>query len=421
MQINNGSENLFHFEYPGLLVQFEARDSVFMDKSPTASSGAYEFVKWGKNNLLPQEMLDLVTRSASKPELINTKVMFMLGNGLSLNLRTLEDGQIKVQPTSDPAIEAWLDFIQADEYIERAAWNYEMTGNVFTELLFDEAGRIASLRCIDATLVRAEALKKGETAIQNYLICPDWSKSEGEDNPVTPVPAYQPGKLYIRTKAMLHTKAQQMGQSYYAFAPWWGSRDWTEVANLIPLFHKAGIKNGYNIRYLIKVPSNYFDDKAKNDEEKAKLKKQLAEEMQNFFTGEDKNGKSMFTTYTLDQAGKMWPGIMIEKIGNDESHKNYIELEKQANINQASAHGVLPSLAGFDTGGKLGGSGSELRIAYQLHISTRTPTPRKTLLKPFRLAAKLNNWPKGLEVGFRDIEITTLDQDPSGSRPVLTS
>jgi hypothetical protein len=114
--------------------------------------------------------------------------------------------------------------------------------------------------------------------------------------------------------------------------------------------------------------------------------------------------------------GKPMPGVKITPLNNNNPSGEYIELDKQANINQASGHGINPVLAGIDTGGKLGGSGSEMRIAYQLHIALNTPIPRKLILKPFHLIHKLKGWnvtKPNRYFDFLEIDITTLDENPT--------
>ena len=110
----------------------------------------------------------------------------------------------------------------------------------------------------------------------------------------------------------------------------------------------------------------------------------------------------------------MLPGWEIVPIENKMSDDAYTAVNQQANIAHTSGHGIDPSLAGIDTGSKLGGSGSEKRISYQLHIAMRTPQKRKILLKTFQAAHKIMGFNPEHRFGFVDVDITTIAENPKG-------
>jgi len=85
-------------------------------------------------------------------------------------------------------------------------------------------------------------------------------------------------------------------------------------------------------------------------------------------------------------------------------------------VAQASGHGIDATLASIDTGGKLGGSGSEKRISAQIHIAHRTPTKRKILLESLNICNRINGFQKDIVWGFEDTQITTLDVNPTGTQ-----
>jgi hypothetical protein len=81
----------------------------------------------------------------------------------------------------------------------------------------------------------------------------------------------------------------------------------------------------------------------------------------------------------------------------------------------SSANNIDPTLAGYDITGKLS-SGSEKRNSYLIHIALKTPMPRKILLKWLYDVRDLNGWPPDMVFAFKDIEITTLDVNPTGTQ-----
>jgi hypothetical protein len=411
------SNDLWLVPNSGILFDFSARDSAFSDKGFEAKLGEFKFCKWGKNNLLPQEMIDLVTKNHLKPKLLATEQEYLLGSGLRIFKKTIVGGKEKLERAENYAMESFLDSFDHSAFMDRLSNNFVMTSNYFVDFIFNSIGQVYSMESLDCTETRAGIIPDGYRTIQEFGTLPDWSKTVSDSNPLTRIAALNPKVLQAR--AVMHGRLEQMGQPYYSWAQWWGTENWTWVSNLIPLFHKAGLGNGYNIKYLIKVPKTYFDRVANSDDEREAKRKELRDSFDGFFSGTDNADKSIWSTYDIDGAGKQMPGIIVETIGRTDSDKAYIELDNQANQNQAIGHGVAPALIGLGDGAKLGGSGSELRIASQLHISQKTPRARDLLLKPFKFAGKRNGWPKDHFIGFADIEITTLDVNPTGKQPVV--
>lgn len=413
------ADDLWYLPNEGIVFDFSARDSAFSDPAPEANSGEFKFMKWGKSNLLPQEMIDLVTKNHLKPKLIATEQEYLLGSGLRIFKKSIVNGKEKIERADQYAMEAFLDSFDHGAFMDRLSNNFVMTSNYFVEYVFTALGQVHSMQCYDCTQTRAGLILPGTSVIPEFGVCPDWSQTTSSTNPLTRIPALNLKAL--QANAMMHGRLEQMGQPYYSWAQWWGTENWTWVSNLIPLFHKAGLGNGYNIKYLIKVPKTYFDNIAKTDDEREKKRKELRDSFDGFFSGTDNADKSIWSTYDLDSKGNQMPGIMVETIGRTDSDKAYIELDNQANQNQAIGHGVAPALIGLGDGAKMGGSGSELRIASQLHIAQKTPRARQKLLNVFDPVAKRNGWPKDHYIGFADIEITTMDVNPTGKQAVAAN
>jgi hypothetical protein len=405
--LQNGKQNA--------MVQFSNGtevDTVFGDK--TYSNSSSEIAKWGANNLLPQDMLKLVAENHIKPQLIKTARDFNIGNGIGIFEKQIIDNEEKLIPVSNPEIEDWMEANDINDYIRRSAYNLEYFANTFT--LFDLSlyKKVETIEALDCTDIRAVKIPEGKRKIEKYIYHPDWSKyKKGEG---TVLPAYDKSDPTKYSFFLFQGRDQTPGQTYYDWASWWGTKTWAEVSNLIPRFHKSGLNNSYNLKWQIRIPQSYFNSFGPDKEKMEKAEEEFRRSMNEFLAGVDNNNKAMVTKFVTDMAGKPVPGIEIIALDNKMNSDAYKEVNNQANIAHSSGHGIDPSLAGIDTGGRLGGSGSEKRISYQLHIALRTSTPRQILMSPLYVAKKINGWPREIIFWPKDINITTLAEDEKGQK-----
>lgn len=390
-----------------------AFDTSYGEKPGTTNSGsAIDFVRWGDSkNQKPLEMLQLVAQNHFKPQLLRTERDLVIGSNIQLFKKVIEEKKILVEPVQDARIEDWLDEIEARSLLMQFAYNFVYSGNYFVAFELETGSRISAMRNFDFDTVRAKRMENGR--IPAYYVHGNWKSPKADD--VVELQAYDKSDPTKYFEFMYHGRDYTPGQPYYDFAPWWGSNNWAQVSNLIPRYHISGLTKGYNIKYHIEIPSQYF--KQFGDEKKQQEAEQkLREDMNRYLAGVDNVEVAFVTKFATDPSGKPMPGFKITPINKNLSDEAYTKLDSSSNINHASAHGIDPSLAGIDTGGKLGGSGSEKRISYQLHLAMRTPTPREIILAPFnKVAKKIMNWPREYHLGITDVDITTLDKNPTGT------
>jgi hypothetical protein len=377
--------------------------------------GDFEFAYWGKNNLLPNEVLKMVSENHIKPQLLETERDFLLGSRVGIFKRRVEivEGQgskIILEPTSNAQMEDFFEAVEGDKFMRSSANNLVYFGNGMGYFDLDSSAKIAEMQSLDFNMVRAEKMDRGR--IRNYFIHPNWAKVKTSE--IQTFPAFDRMNPTKYGNFVYHLRDQKPGQPYYDYPSWWGTRAWTGVSNLIPLFHTSGLKNGYNIKYHIKIPIDYFDQFG-NEDEQQKAENELLENMNEFLSGVENVDKAFVSKYGTTIDGKPQQGFVIEPVDNKMSDEAYSIINNQSNIAHTSGHGIDPSLAGIDTGGKFGGSGSEKRISYQLHIALRTPNKRAILLEPFNKVAKsIMGFPRDLFFGIEDVNIVTLAENPNG-------
>lgn len=386
---------------------------------------------WGSDNLLPARRDSMLMESNIVGELISTKRDLLIGQGLMAYMEEFTDkGKERIPVPITPQIEDWIGKSNFEQdYLDGAVLNYFKHANIFAEFTMIKTGEMSSITSRDAKYMRAAEQVAG--LIPGYFRCSDWKETiSPAKNPAVYTPAYDPGRKL--PKFIYHIGNNVFHDGYYFHPAYWGGEEWIDVANMIPVFHKYNMQNGYSPRFHIKVPADYFVDMksyklAASDPDKlkecldeaGKKKQKFIDDLNLFLAGNDNSGRAVFTTTTFDEFRKVWSGIEIEPITFDMKDSALLDLFEKSNQANISAQGFPSALAGIDTQGKLS-SGSEIRNILMYYIISKLPRPRRDVLRPFELMLKMNGWydPK-VKYTFEDILITKLDQNKSGVQPVM--
>jgi len=387
---------------------------------------------WGSKNDLPVYRENLVAENNIVPSLLATRRDITLGRGLYTYTERYEDGKRITEEVEMPRpMREFFDANDIDDYLLTAARNLVMHGTVFTEFVrgSGENDRIVMISAKECRHVRAGEMDMDSGRIPYYYWSGGWGLRQDKatrDYPTYRVQNYDPGRT--QKKFMLMTGDNLLCLDEYYFTPyWWGSESWIKLANCIPDFHEANLKHGYSIRYHIEIPKGYFSNvnfsqlsnekEFESAKEAANSAKQLfLDKLNKFLAGASNSGRTVVTEYEINMAlGKDFPGIKIRPLEIDLQDEALLKLFEKSNQAVISAQGVHPTLANIETQGKLS-SGSEIRNAFLMYVAIKTPLPRKTLLKPLELVGRENGWDRSIKIGFRDMEITTLAEEPTGSR-----
>lgn len=410
--------------------------------NPPGGDGPVEIMYWGKNNDLPQQREQLIGDNNIVPSLIERKRNILMGQDIMafrIRYETGADGTVKkiTEEVEMPAnIQAWLDGegwgngSNFHEYLAAAAGEWAKHSLVIPEFIRTRDMRtISSLEVKECKYMRAG--KKNEAGkITTWYWSGHWGPQSGQKNNLetkktVALPVYA-GEEAPQPKFIKPSGDYLLNDGYYPIPSWWGGWEWIELANQIPQFHKNNISNGYNIRWHIQIPTDYFLDyekyqSAATKSEKAEVLKDQQEREQafmddvnEFLAGLANVGRTLFTKYEMDKAlGKEYPGIKITPLSYDMKDEALLKLFERSNTANTSAQGLHPSLAGIETAGKLS-SGTEIRNAFLMWLIINTPLPRKMLLAPLNLVKRINGWPADIHFGIRDYELTALSSEPSG-------
>lgn len=390
------------------------------------STGKIAF--WGEDNQLPQRREALILDNNIVGQLIATKREITLGGGIYTYRTEWKDGQEVEIPIETPTqIADWLEENNIDDYLECAAGELFKHSNIPTEFIAtrDYKG-IARMTIKACKYMRAEEQDK-QGRINNYYYRGNWGDSnrQGQQSlKAIRIPAFNQYKDRVQNKSIFWTGDKLFFDGYYFKPAYWGGKEWIKTSNNIPVFHQHNLENGYNLRYHIEIPYDYFLDRVKYDKcstdpereecikEAGTAEQNFIDDMNKFLAGMKNSGRAVFTKYKHDME-KKYPGIVITPLVVDLKDDALLKLYEKSNDANISAQGIHPILASIQTQGKLS-SGSDIRNALLLYLATKAPLPRKLLLRPLQIVQKINGWDKTIKFGFKDQLITKLDENPNG-------
>lgn len=416
-----------------LLVHFEpARAKTVM--GTYHAGGPNSIIFWGEKNALPEEREFLIGNNNIVPQILRTKRDLIIGGGMMAYRERYEVERGKTVRVIDeqPLPAQFEDFIEQQEElhggIEELAGDLLKHGNFFMEAVVTHGGKPFALKPHPARHVRAQKQDK-DGKIPRYWLYGNWAAVADEQRlseiqRLEYIDAYKPGKQ--QAKFLMHGADKLLGGPYYYEPHYAGSQTWIKVANAIPHFHLANLENGFNIRYLIKVPEDYFmrslsEDKRKDPEQLrshlASAKDNFKKKLNEFLAGYKNAGRALIVTkHIYKHLQREWPELEIVPLKVDLKDESMLKLYDSSNQANTSAHGIPPVLAGLATGAKMT-SGSEVRNMYNFWQISAAPIPRAILLKPYQWAWKAMGLPTEVKLGFRNTELTTTDKDPNGLRP----
>ncbi len=376
-----------------------------------------EYVPWGAKDDQLTRMHKLASESPNKWRLIKTRRDFTTGLGVYTHAGKEIKGQpTRFEPVVYPEFQIWKELVGWDLEFVSLALQYSFCANGFLQLTLDLSKKLVSVEMIDAFKCRVRKLKAGELKKSAFLVNPNFGTKAYKAADTKTIPAFDPKDPTKYPVCILQLMDKMPGQDYYSFPEWWSTESWAKVANKIPKFHDNGLDNGYNIKYHISIPDTYFDKDGLTDDEKNALKESVLKEMGESLAGTDNAEKALFTFHSSNLTGQPLAGVVITPLKNTMSDDAYMSLFNTANVAQASGHGVLPTLAGIDTGGKLGGSGKELEAAANYQQGFLTYVDRLVLLQVLYIAKRINAWPAEMDFDIRNISLYTYDVTPGGSQ-----
>ncbi len=342
---------LFQYNYTPLLNLFE---SDFIDLN-----NKKDFIPFGEDNLLPQQIVQLSRSVAVHRAILNSKTFFIAGNSFISEDKPLSDYLSNVNNYNENLRDVFFKLLFDELNI----------GNAYLEIVTDKEKSFVNLYHIDGSKCRISA--KGDS----ILIHPDWGSYKGNKDDLTRViplyPYYKKddNKLY---RTVIHIKQYEPEFYHYGLPTWYAGLNSVIIAGLTDVWNQSRLEKQFNASGILIIPGVNDDKDAETlDTEFDKFK------------GSNEKSHDLIDQYLKDlgpgQARDAAQYIEFKK--NEEG--NWIELHKQAHTNLLSIHNWYKSLASF-FGEKTGFDTARILNEYEIALNTTIATYQTKYIDLFK-------------------------------------
>ena len=291
------------------------------------------FIPFGENNLFPQYLAELKRQSSTHRSVLAQKTIFTSGAKFVTNNDDLREYIYNVNADGE----------SLRQVFKKLADDYYSFGNAYLEGVLYDGGM--NLYHIDATTVRMSKNKK------EAYVHPDWAKYNTMKDKLSIIPIYPEvnGNRFV-----LQFKDYEPTFQFYGLPDYVAALEHIAVDYEIGKWNHTKFKNGFQPSAIVEINGDMGEEEAKK----------LVTEAQKKFVGDGNNGKIMFIVKNGDTSPA---NVQIIK---DDQEGSWIDLQRITDQNIVTAHRWQPSLSGLVSSGKMNNTGSEIRIAYDLAMTT---------------------------------------------------
>ena len=292
-----------------------------------------DYIPFGTNNLFPQYLAELKRKSSTHRSVLAQKAVFTSGAKFVTNNET---------------IKKYIKDVNADgetlrDVFKKLADDYYTFGNAYLEGVLYDGG--LNLYHLDATTVRMSKEK------QEVYIHPDWRRYNSQKEKTQVIPIYPKVKS---SRFVIQFKDYEPTFQFYGLPDYIAALEHVAVDYEIGKWNHTKFKNGFQPSAIVEINGDMGEEEAKK----------LVREAQKKFVGDGNNGKIMFIVKNGDTSSA---NVQIIK---DDQEGSWIDLQRITDQNIVTAHRWQPSLSGLVSSGKMNNTGSEIRIAYDLAMTT---------------------------------------------------
>ena len=341
-----------------------------------------DWIPFGKDNLFPQYLAELKRQSSTHRSVLAQKTTFTTGGGFLTSNESLADFIEDVNANGE----------SLKDCFKKLADDYYSYGNAYLEGVVYEGG--VNFYHKDASTARLAKNKK------YVYFNPDWENHK-KNQKTQRIPIYP---QISANRFIIHYKDYESTFNFYGLPDYVAALEHIAIDYEIGKFNHTSFKNGFSPSAIVTVNGDFGEAEAEKFVETAK----------DTLTGSGNNSKILF----LVKNGEDSRGTDVQIISNKEDG-DFLDLQKLTDQNIITAHRWQPALSGIVSSGKMNNTGSEIRIAYDLAMSTVIRDTTNILLDPIKrvIAAEVGIDTDDLTVAYEPPISFLSDIDP---KQVLT-
>jgi capsid portal protein len=292
-----------------------------------------KWIPFGNDNLFPQYLAELKRKSSTQRSVLAQKTVFTSGAKFVCR---------------DESLREFIKDVNADkeslrDVFKKLADDYYTFGNAYMECVKYDGG--VNIYHIDATTVRVAKSKK------EVYVNSDWCKYWNQEDKMYRLPIYP---RVAHNKFVIHFKDYEPTFNYYGLPDYVAALEHIAVDYEIGKWNHTKFLNGFQPSAIVEINGDMGEEEAQK----------MVTEAQKKFVGEGNNGKILFIVKNGDTAPA---NVQIIK---DDQEGSWLELQQITDQNIITANRWQPSLSGIVSSGKMNNTGSEIRIAYDLVMTT---------------------------------------------------
>ena len=324
-----------------------------------------KWIPFGDDNLFPQYLAELKRKSSTHRSVLAQKTVFTSGAKFVC---------------ANENLEKFIEDVNADheslrDVFKKLADDYYTFGNAYMECVIYDGG--VNIYHLDATTVRMSKSKK------EVYVNSDWCRYWNTEEKIHRLPIYP---RVSHNKFVIHFKDYEPTFSFYGLPDYVAALEHICVDFEIGKWNHTKFMNGFQPSAIVEINGDMGEEEAQK----------MVHEAQKKFVGEGNNGKILFIVKNGDTSPA---NVQIIK---DDQEGSWLDLQKITDQNIITANRWQPSLSGIVSSGKMNNTGSEIRIAYDLVMTTVVRDTSELLLNGIRtvLYKEMGYDPKDLTIHY---------------------
>lgn len=332
----------------------------------------FPYVYFGKDNLFPQYLVELINSNPAHASALNLKRSFVYGQGL--------------EGSGVAELERVLKGVSVGDFLEKIVYDYVTFGGFYVNVIWNRGGKIEQIKHVDFTTIRSGRIDTAAKAVTKMWMSYDWSIATGKRNFNSSNEFYKPfeisffnektfrqdreyGQIYV-------AKEYKPARTFYAEPDYQAAILAIEIRNGVWELHNSNLSNGMFGNTHIHLFSDLSDDAKRAAVENGLNKK---------FAGKKNTGKMILTWSKVEDGAPQ-----INKLNDTNTHEMYTYIGNDMDKAIMQAHGINPVLLGVEIRTGLSGNAQAIRESYEYFNRTYVKNRQGFILKHLKNILSVN-------------------------------